>query len=204
MPSCLFVLSRFTLRVDNVLFRTHDTRIYHSFSSEPPLVIRETCGWEAPYDIVKRVCVCPLHGSCTHRGICAPASSQKRRHDAAHGPNVHCEGPGRLALASITANWSRDRLAGDGQEGGGRRVESVDRPNTIQAWIRGTAPVQSVPDNMNRSSEPPGWGGKKDLDHQAVASSQNGPLTRPLTVTGFEKEDQGQPWQPDARGISKG
>jgi len=54
MPTCLFILSRFTLRVDNVLFRTHDTRIYHSFSSSPPLVIRETSGWEAPYDWVKR------------------------------------------------------------------------------------------------------------------------------------------------------
>jgi hypothetical protein len=56
MPTCLFILSRFTLRVDNVLFRTHDTRIYHSFSSEPPLVVRETSGWEAPYETVKRVC----------------------------------------------------------------------------------------------------------------------------------------------------
>ncbi|KAH9938018.1 type 2A phosphatase activator TIP41 [Fomitopsis serialis] len=44
----------FTLRVDNVLFRAHDTRIYHSFSSSPPLVVRETSGWEAPYDWVKK------------------------------------------------------------------------------------------------------------------------------------------------------
>ncbi|EMD40591.1 hypothetical protein CERSUDRAFT_111181 [Gelatoporia subvermispora B] len=54
MPTCLFILSRFTLRVDNVLFRAYDTRIYHSFSSSPPLVVRETSGWEAPYDLVKR------------------------------------------------------------------------------------------------------------------------------------------------------
>ena len=60
MPGCFFILSRFTLRVDNVLFRTFDTRIYHSFSSNPPLVIRETSGWEAPYDDVKRVCAFPL------------------------------------------------------------------------------------------------------------------------------------------------
>ncbi|KAI6024518.1 TIP41-like family-domain-containing protein [Pisolithus marmoratus] len=31
MPTCFFILARFTLRVDNVLFRIHDTRIYHSF-----------------------------------------------------------------------------------------------------------------------------------------------------------------------------
>lgn len=55
MPTCIFVLSRFTLRVDNVLFRTYDTRLYHSLSSSPPLVVRETSGWEAPYDWVKRV-----------------------------------------------------------------------------------------------------------------------------------------------------
>ncbi|KAH7887386.1 TIP41-like family-domain-containing protein [Phlebopus sp. FC_14] len=54
MPTCIFILSRFTLRVDNVLFRTHDTRIYHSFTSSPPLVVRQVGGWEAPYDRVKR------------------------------------------------------------------------------------------------------------------------------------------------------
>ncbi|EIN10995.1 type 2A phosphatase activator TIP41 [Punctularia strigosozonata HHB-11173 SS5] len=54
MPSCFFVLARFTLRVDNVLFRMHDTRIYHSFSSSPSRIVRETSGWEAPYDRVKR------------------------------------------------------------------------------------------------------------------------------------------------------
>ncbi|KAI5119604.1 hypothetical protein M0805_005774 [Coniferiporia weirii] len=54
MPGCIFILSRFTLRVDNVLFRTYDTRIYHSFTSSPPLVVKESSGWEAPYDDVKR------------------------------------------------------------------------------------------------------------------------------------------------------
>ncbi|KAK7470323.1 Tap42 interacting protein [Stygiomarasmius scandens] len=53
MPTCIFILSRFTLRVDGVLFRTYDTRMYHSFTSSPPLVVRETGGWEAPYDMVK-------------------------------------------------------------------------------------------------------------------------------------------------------
>lgn len=55
MPTCFFILSRYTLRVDNVLFRTHDTRIYHSFSSSPQLIIRQTTGWEAPYLRVKRL-----------------------------------------------------------------------------------------------------------------------------------------------------
>jgi type 2A phosphatase activator TIP41 len=65
MPTCIFILSRFTLRVDNVLFRTHDTRIYHSFTSSPSLVIRQLSGWEAPYDGVKRVrLVLPLMLTC--------------------------------------------------------------------------------------------------------------------------------------------
>lgn len=55
MPTCIFILQRFTLRVDNVLFRTFDTRIYHSFASSPPLIVRETSGWETPYDHVKWV-----------------------------------------------------------------------------------------------------------------------------------------------------
>ncbi|KIM58769.1 hypothetical protein SCLCIDRAFT_127483 [Scleroderma citrinum Foug A] len=54
MPTCFFILARFALRVDNVLFRIHDTRIYHSFLSSPPLVVRQVSGWEAPYDRVKR------------------------------------------------------------------------------------------------------------------------------------------------------
>jgi type 2A phosphatase activator TIP41 len=53
MPSCFFVLSRFSLRVDHVLFRTYDTRLYHAFGSN--LVILEAKGWEAPYDAVKAV-----------------------------------------------------------------------------------------------------------------------------------------------------
>ena len=66
MPTCIFILSRFTLRVDNVLFRAHDTRVYHSFASAPPLIVRETRGWEAPYERVKRVLLVfffPSHSS---------------------------------------------------------------------------------------------------------------------------------------------
>jgi type 2A phosphatase activator TIP41 len=55
MPGCIFLLSRLTLRVDHVLFRTFDTRLYHSFRSSPPLVIRETVGLEAPYDYIRKV-----------------------------------------------------------------------------------------------------------------------------------------------------
>jgi len=55
MPTCIFILARLTLRVDNVLFRTYDTRIFHSYASNPPLIVREASGWEAPYDRVSKV-----------------------------------------------------------------------------------------------------------------------------------------------------
>jgi len=54
MPTSFFLLARYTLRVDNVLFRTYDTRIYHSFTSSPPLIVRECTGWEAPYESIKQ------------------------------------------------------------------------------------------------------------------------------------------------------
>lgn len=54
MPSGLFILSRFFLRVDNVLFRIFDVRLYHDFSTDE--IIRETKGKEAPYDLVRKVC----------------------------------------------------------------------------------------------------------------------------------------------------
>lgn len=51
MPSCFFVLCRFFLRVDHVLFRIFDVRLYHEFGSQ--VIIRETKGKQATYDAVK-------------------------------------------------------------------------------------------------------------------------------------------------------
>jgi type 2A phosphatase activator TIP41 len=59
MPSSFFLLARFFLRVDHVLFRIFDVRLYHDFSSNE--VIRELKGKEAPYDRVKQVRA-PLYG----------------------------------------------------------------------------------------------------------------------------------------------
>ncbi|GAB1519849.1 Tap42 interacting protein [Rhizoctonia solani] len=53
MPGSLFILFRFTLRVDDVLFRNFDTRVYHSFVRNPPLVVRDTRGWETPYKALR-------------------------------------------------------------------------------------------------------------------------------------------------------
>ncbi|KAL2917844.1 Tap42 interacting protein [Polyrhizophydium stewartii] len=52
MPSCFLVLQRFFLRVDNVLLRINDTRVFHEFGSD--VLIREYTSREAPYESVKQ------------------------------------------------------------------------------------------------------------------------------------------------------
>jgi hypothetical protein len=51
MPHSLFLLSRLFVRVDNVLFRIFDVRMYHAFDSDE--IVRECSGLEAEYDEVK-------------------------------------------------------------------------------------------------------------------------------------------------------
>jgi len=40
MPGCFFILARFFLRVDRVIVRSFDTRLYHEFGSD--IVVKET------------------------------------------------------------------------------------------------------------------------------------------------------------------
>ncbi|KAF9954776.1 hypothetical protein BGZ72_004283 [Mortierella alpina] len=47
MPSCFFILLRFFLRVDDVLFRIYDTRVYHQFGTNS--VLRECSSRENSY-----------------------------------------------------------------------------------------------------------------------------------------------------------
>ncbi|KAL7415860.1 TIP41-like family-domain-containing protein [Mrakia frigida] len=51
MPHSFFVLQRHFLRVDGVLFRIRDVRLFHLFHSNQ--ILREVSGWEAPYDAIK-------------------------------------------------------------------------------------------------------------------------------------------------------
>lgn len=53
MPSCFFILLRFFLRVDDVLFRVYDTRIYHRFGTST--VIRECSTRENSYREIRSV-----------------------------------------------------------------------------------------------------------------------------------------------------
>ncbi|EIE84533.1 hypothetical protein G6F46_010803 [Rhizopus delemar] len=48
MPTCFLVLQRFFMRVDNVLFRINDTRLYHEFGN--PYFVREYTSKEAHYN----------------------------------------------------------------------------------------------------------------------------------------------------------
>jgi type 2A phosphatase activator TIP41 len=57
MPARLLLLARFFMRLDNVLFRLRDTRIYVDFDSLE--VIREYQSRELEYDKVRQVCVPP-------------------------------------------------------------------------------------------------------------------------------------------------
>ncbi|XP_078442673.1 TIP41-like family protein isoform X2 [Wolffia australiana] len=51
MPSCWFLLLRFWLRVDGVLMRLRDTRVFCAFDSDngAPTIIRESCWREATF-----------------------------------------------------------------------------------------------------------------------------------------------------------
>lgn len=54
MPSSLLVLQRFFLRVDQVVFRLFDTRLFVSFDEPMPRVIRECRGMQVPYTDVQQ------------------------------------------------------------------------------------------------------------------------------------------------------
>lgn len=53
MPTCFLVLQRFFLRVDDVLFRVNDTRLYYEFGQD--YFVREYNSKEAHYKDVRNV-----------------------------------------------------------------------------------------------------------------------------------------------------
>lgn len=111
MPTCFFILSRFILRVDNVLFRIFDTRIYHSFSSTPSLLVREIGGWEAPYERVQRVR--PFYQFFKFLAILQkppPASPSRRRLDSPYRSRFRCKGAIRTAKICFSEGRSTNRL----------------------------------------------------------------------------------------------
>jgi len=54
MPKCLLLLCRFSLRIDNVIFRIRDTRIYIDFDTN--LILREYKVQECSYnEVLKKI-----------------------------------------------------------------------------------------------------------------------------------------------------
>ncbi|KAL0094773.1 TIP41-like family-domain-containing protein [Phycomyces blakesleeanus] len=52
MPTCFLILQRFFMRVDDVLFRINDTRVYHEFGSK--YLVREYTSKEDHYNNIRR------------------------------------------------------------------------------------------------------------------------------------------------------
>jgi len=63
MESCMYVLMRFFLRVDGVLCRIHDTRLYHDYETD--FFIREYTEKEAPWEKVSSIPPSKLTDPCT-------------------------------------------------------------------------------------------------------------------------------------------
>jgi type 2A phosphatase activator TIP41 len=53
MPTFFFVLMRYFLRVDGVIFRLYETRVFHEFGQKH--VIREVTRKEAKYETISAV-----------------------------------------------------------------------------------------------------------------------------------------------------
>lgn len=60
MPARMLLLCRFFLRLDNVLFRIRDTRVYIDFGTGE--VIIEYVAREDEFETVRKACICPLLG----------------------------------------------------------------------------------------------------------------------------------------------
>lgn len=58
MPGCAYCLMRFFLRVDGILFRVYDTRLFLDFHKN--YFIREWTHKELDYQSVVEVWICPM------------------------------------------------------------------------------------------------------------------------------------------------
>lgn len=131
----VFVLSRFFLRVDHVLFRIFDVRLYHAFGSTE--IIRETKGRQASYDSVKRVRSSRslLALATNPRSTTATPCRQPQRPNPSHRHQLGLERPRIPRHLSSSTISRRAQLACAGKSGstgvarwagsGGRREEGA-------------------------------------------------------------------------------
>lgn len=53
MPKCWFVLMRFWLRVDGVMVRSRETRLFCDFAKKPSVVVREVAWKEGTFEALR-------------------------------------------------------------------------------------------------------------------------------------------------------
>lgn len=85
MPARMLLLSRFFMRLDNVIFRIRDTRIYVEFGTGE--VIREYVAKEDGFESVRKVC-CLLLQSVTRLTAAVETCYNSRRRAR---PDARCQ-----------------------------------------------------------------------------------------------------------------
>ncbi|GAA5850259.1 hypothetical protein JCM8547_001064 [Rhodosporidiobolus lusitaniae] len=127
----LYALARFSLRIDGVLFRHFDVRLFHAFpsppssSSSPPELVRQTKGRQAPYSTVRDRIIGPSRPSLS------PASSFST---SANGASPAARRSPGVVLPSRTGYASPAGLApgaGKGAGGGAEPAEDLSQLNDI-------------------------------------------------------------------------
>ncbi|GAA5958576.1 hypothetical protein JCM21900_003985 [Sporobolomyces salmonicolor] len=101
--TCLYILSRFSLRIDRVLFRHFNVRLYHAFGSSE--IVREIKGREASYEAVKSR-LRPTRGAAG-RGGPAPTPVARQAPSPSGSPYPGVSIPARSPLAFASAASAR-------------------------------------------------------------------------------------------------
>ncbi|POY71379.1 hypothetical protein BMF94_5691 [Rhodotorula taiwanensis] len=150
-----FVLSRFALRIDNLLFRYYDVRTYHAFGSGE--IIREIKGREAPYELLRN----------RLRGPGAAGRSPLPQSTACASPV-----PSRAGYSAAPSSTGLSSLRSGGALNGALPSEPSEdlTPLTDSNWVAGVLEELALADEMQhglnlertgqQSHASQGWEGK--------------------------------------------
>lgn len=150
-----FILSRFALRIDNVLFRHLDVRTYHAFGSRE--IIREIKGREAPYEAVR---------NRLRSGAAAPPP---RATSSAPPPSSIPAVPSRTGFAATPASLPSTGLSSL-RNGAGPSADALAEPTgedltplTDANWVAGVLEELAFAEDMCRGMNlGAGSGGARD------------------------------------------
>ncbi|BGP04750.1 TIP41-like protein [Rhodotorula toruloides] len=134
-----FILSRFSLRIDGVLFRHFDVRVFHRFGTDE--IIREVKGREAPYDVVKARLV---PSSASRNGSAASARSAPS--PTPRAPSISI--PSRTGFASPAASSPRSPFCSSPSPS----LEPAEdlTPLTDINWVAGVLEELALAEDMQR------------------------------------------------------